>query len=97
MSSDIQDAYTLSITAYALGLVNSAKKWKALTELRKMATEKGTDLACIAGVLANGYQRLEMRRRREWKQGDWGGLGSLLPVPPLSSPFSLSISGVAYP
>lgn len=43
MSSDIQDAYTLAITAYALGLVNSAKKWKALTELRKMAIEKGKD------------------------------------------------------
>lgn len=41
MSSDIQDAYTLAITAYALGLVGSATKWKALTELRKMAVEKG--------------------------------------------------------
>lgn len=40
MSSDIQDAYTLAITAYALGLVGSATKWKALTELRKLAVEK---------------------------------------------------------
>lgn len=40
MSSDIQDAYTLAITAYALGLVGSATKWKALTELRKLAIEK---------------------------------------------------------
>lgn len=41
MSSDVQDAYTLAITAYALGLVGSATKWKALTELRKLAVEKG--------------------------------------------------------
>ena len=37
----MKDAYTLAITAYALSLVGSAKKVKALTELRKLATEKG--------------------------------------------------------
>lgn len=41
LSNDIKDAYTLAITAYALSLVGSAKKVKALTELRKLATEKG--------------------------------------------------------
>ena len=41
MSSDIKDAYTLAITAYALSLVGSAKKMTALAELRKMASEKG--------------------------------------------------------
>ncbi|KAJ7374578.1 hypothetical protein OS493_004916 [Desmophyllum pertusum] len=40
MSSDIKDAYTLAITAYALSLVGSAKKMTALAELRKMASEK---------------------------------------------------------
>ncbi|XP_078364931.1 CD109 antigen-like isoform X2 [Oculina patagonica] len=40
MSSDIKDSYTLAITAYVLSLVGSAKKTKALTELRKMAIEK---------------------------------------------------------
>lgn len=40
MSSDMKDAYTLAITAYALSLVGSAKKVKALAELRKLATEK---------------------------------------------------------
>lgn len=40
MSSDIKDPYTLAITSYALSLVASGKKVKALTELRKLATEK---------------------------------------------------------
>ena len=41
MTSGMADAYTLAITAYALSLVGSAKKVKALVELRKLATEKG--------------------------------------------------------
>ena len=41
MSSDIKDPYTLAITAYVLSLVGSAKKIRALSELRKLATEKG--------------------------------------------------------
>lgn len=40
LSSDIQDPYTLAITSYALSLVGSAKKIKALNELRTLATEK---------------------------------------------------------
>ena len=41
MSSDVRDAYTLAITSYALTLVGSSKRTKALNELRKLATEKG--------------------------------------------------------
>lgn len=41
MSSDVKDPYTLAITSYALALVGSAKRIKALSELRKLATEKG--------------------------------------------------------
>lgn len=41
MSSDIRDPYTLAIASYALSLVASGKKVKALIELRKLATEKG--------------------------------------------------------
>ncbi|XP_073231989.1 CD109 antigen-like [Porites lutea] len=40
MSSDVKDAYTLAITSYALTLVGSSKRTKALNELRKLATEK---------------------------------------------------------
>lgn len=40
LSSDIKDPYTLAITSYALSLVGSTKKIKALRELRKMAIEK---------------------------------------------------------
>ena len=41
MTNGMKDAYTLAITAYALSLVGSGKKVKALAELRKLATEKG--------------------------------------------------------
>lgn len=40
LSSDIKEPYTLAITSYALSLVGSTKKVKALKELRKMAIEK---------------------------------------------------------
>ena len=43
LSSDIKDPYTLAITSYALSLVGSTKKIKALKELRKMAIEKGKE------------------------------------------------------
>ena len=41
LSSDIKDPYTLAISSYALSLVGSTRKIKALKELRKMAIEKG--------------------------------------------------------
>ena len=41
MSSDVKDAYTLAIVSYAMTLVGSSKRTKALNELRKLATEKG--------------------------------------------------------
>lgn len=41
MPNDMKDPYTLAITAYALSLVGSAKKVKALSKLRNLATEKG--------------------------------------------------------
>ncbi|XP_015780239.1 PREDICTED: CD109 antigen-like [Acropora digitifera] len=40
LSSDIKDPYTLAISSYALSLVGSTRKIKALKELRKMAIEK---------------------------------------------------------
>ena len=51
MSSDIKDPYTLAITSYALSLVGSAKKIRALSELRKLATEKGEKVYSILKIL----------------------------------------------
>ena len=60
MSSDVKDAYTLAITSYALTLVGSSRRTKAVNELRKLATEKGKPTIGWLAVLStpSGLQAL---------------------------------------
>ena len=55
LSSDIKDPYTLAITSYALSLVGSTKKIKALKELRKMAIEKGKENKNIFSFMCHSF------------------------------------------
>ena len=56
LSSDIKDPYTLAITSYALSLVGSTKKIKALKELRKMAIEKGKGNKYLFSFMCHSFR-----------------------------------------
>ena len=68
LSSDIKDPYTLAITSYALSLVGSRKKIKALKELRKMAIEKGKEnknLLLSCAILFDLHEDCHREKSRE--------------------------------
>ena len=74
LSSDIKDPYTLAITSYALSLVGSTKKIKALKELRKMAIEKGEEnkiffLSCA--ILFDLHEEVREFRKKSEKFFDF--------------------------
>ena len=74
LSSDIKDPYTLAITSYALSLVGSTKKIKALRELRKMAIEKGEEnkiffLSCA--ILFDLHEEVREFRKKSEKFFDF--------------------------
>ena len=69
LSSDIKDPYTLAITSYALSLVGSTKKIKALNELRKMAIEKGKENEKLFSFMRHSLRPSPGLPRSEKSQG----------------------------